>query len=476
MKIIVLLLSLVAASSAYSLSKDHGKICTLCIATLEEVKSAATSDEVETLCTEVAVTVCAVMPKAHRDDCKKFVSSFMEENFNIIREFTKIWGPEDICQMVMLCPKDNLSAVEGKVCTMCTDSVAMVRFLLTDPTLETMIKTYVETACSVTGSLAPLCMREVGQLVDLVFSEVKTMFDNLKDEDICKAAHMCAHDGTVLYQPFSAAVSSPTPTMCDACTATVNEIEAFMAMDELVKLMEDVSKIACTFLPIEHLTDTCEEMTQDFLDEFFFNLKQFMNDFDGLKICQMTHVCASEDVLTSGLELSSVSPLCDVCEDFLHLTRTAMTNPALETAVNADVKVACAFTGFFHKKCESYVDAFTDAIFGEVRDTFEKFDDHKTCVLFKFCEDTGNKTTVCDVCMDSFGEVSEFMISENLRKLVTDGVDLACRASGPLSRICKEEANKVIDIIFGVIDKVFEIETAERFCGQIHLCKRPALF
>ena len=34
-------------------------------------------------------------------------------------------------------------------------------------------------------------------------------------------------------------------------------------------------------------------MTQDFMDEFFFNLKQFMNDFDGLKICQMVHVCES---------------------------------------------------------------------------------------------------------------------------------------------------------------------------------------
>ena len=47
------------------------------------------------------------MPKARRDDCKKFVIGFMEENFDIIREFTKIWGPEDICQMAMLCPKDN---------------------------------------------------------------------------------------------------------------------------------------------------------------------------------------------------------------------------------------------------------------------------------------------------------------------------------------------------------------------------------
>ena len=49
--------------------------------------------------------------------------------------------------------------------------------------------------------------------------------------------------------------------------------------------------------------------------------------------------------------------------------------------------------------------------------------------------DTGNKTTICDVCLDSFTEVSEFMTGDSLRKLVTDEVDLACRASGLLSRI-----------------------------------------
>ena len=49
-----------------------------------------------------------------------------------------------------------VAEVEGKVCTMCTDVVAVVRYLLTDPALETMIKTYAETACSVTGPLAPM--------------------------------------------------------------------------------------------------------------------------------------------------------------------------------------------------------------------------------------------------------------------------------------------------------------------------------
>ena len=46
--------------------------------------------------------------------------------------------------------------MEGKVCTVCTDVVAVVRYLLTDPNLETMIKTYAEAVCSATGPLAPL--------------------------------------------------------------------------------------------------------------------------------------------------------------------------------------------------------------------------------------------------------------------------------------------------------------------------------
>ena len=55
-------------------------------------------------------------------------------------------------------------------------------------------------------------------------------------------------------------------------------------------------------------------------------------------------------VITTGLEVASVSPLCEACEDALHLTRKTLTDPALEAAVNADVKLACAFTGFLHKK------------------------------------------------------------------------------------------------------------------------------
>lgn len=55
-------------------------------------------------------------------------------------------------------------------------------------------------------------------------------------------------------------------------------------------------------------------------------------------------------VYTSGLELASPTPLCRVCEDALHLTRAALTDPALEIAVKADIKLACSFTGFLHKQ------------------------------------------------------------------------------------------------------------------------------
>jgi len=470
MKAIFLLLSLVTLTSGYTLVR-HGKICDLCIDTLKEVESAITSDQIEKLVEDISTEVCAFVPKAQRDSCRQFVSKIIKENFNIIKEFTELWGPEDLCQMVMLCPKSDVAEVEGKVCTMCTDVVAVVRYLLTDPALETMIKTYAETACSVTGPLAPMCKKEIDQLVDLAFSQLKTMLDNFKDEDLCKAMHLCKHDGAFLTPSYTSLSSS----VCDACTATVNEIESVLAMDELEKLLEDISGIACSLVPYKPVSEACVEMTQDILEEVFYNLQEVLKVYDGDKICHLAHFCKSDAVITTGLEVASVSPLCEACEDALHLTRKTLTDPALEAAVNADVKLACAFTGFLHKKCEEYTDAFTSSLFGQVRQTFEQFDDHKTCVLFDFCADTGNKTTVCDVCMDSFTEVSEFVKSETMRKLVTDEVDYACRAFGPLSRICKEEANKVINVVFGTIDKVFEVETAERFCSQIHLCPKPAL-
>lgn len=467
----ILLLCFVAVTSGYSLVR-HGQVCNLCIATLEEVKSATTSAEVEKLITDIAIEVCAFVPKSHRDGCSDFVGKIMRDNFSLIREFTEIWGPEDICQMFMLCPKSEVAEMEGKVCTVCTDVVAVVRYLLTDSNLENMIKMYAEAVCSATGPLSPLCKREVGQLVDLVFSEVRTLFDNLKDEDICQTLHLCKQEGTFLPHP----PSSLNNAVCDACTATVDEIESVLAMDELEKLLEDITALACSLLPGKPASATCTELTQDFLEEIFYNLKQLLGKYDGTKICGLVHLCKSDVMFSSGLEHLSISPLCDVCEDSLHLTRRFFTDPALEAAISANLKLQCSVTGLFHKKCEQYADAFSGSLFAQVRKTFDQFDDHNTCVLFDFCEDKGNKTTVCDVCLDSFTEVSEFLTGDSLRKLVTDEVDLACRATGLLSKICIEEANKIIGMMFGVVDKVFAVETADVFCSQIHLCPKADLF
>ena len=56
---------------------------------------------------DISTEVCAFVPKAQRDSCRQFVSKIIKENFNIIKEFTELWGPEDLCQMVMLCPKSD---------------------------------------------------------------------------------------------------------------------------------------------------------------------------------------------------------------------------------------------------------------------------------------------------------------------------------------------------------------------------------
>ena len=57
------------------------------------------------LVTDLAVTACSFTPKNFRPKCEDFVETLIGENFEILRQFTIIFGPEDVCEMIMMCPK-----------------------------------------------------------------------------------------------------------------------------------------------------------------------------------------------------------------------------------------------------------------------------------------------------------------------------------------------------------------------------------
>ena len=62
--------------------------------------------------------------------------------------------------------------------------------------------------------------------------------------------------------PLSSGAFLPHPpsflntAVCEACTATVDEIESVLAMDELEKLLEDITALACSLLPGKPASDT----------------------------------------------------------------------------------------------------------------------------------------------------------------------------------------------------------------------------
>ena len=55
--------------------------------------------------------------------------------------------------------------------------------------------------------------------------------------------------------------TSLSSSVCDACTATVNEIESVLAMDELEKLLEDISGIACSLVPYKPVSEAVRFVT-----------------------------------------------------------------------------------------------------------------------------------------------------------------------------------------------------------------------
>ena len=64
--------------------------------------------------------------------------------------------------------------------------------------------------------------------------------------------HLSLSSGT--FQPHPP--SFLNTAVCEACTATVDEIESVLAMDELEKLLEDITALACSLLPGKPASDT----------------------------------------------------------------------------------------------------------------------------------------------------------------------------------------------------------------------------
>lgn len=48
-----------------------------------------------------------------------------------------------------------------------------------------------------------------------------------------------------------------------------------------------------SFAAFKTIFPQCTELTQDFLEEIFYNLKQLLGKYDGTKICGLVHLCKS---------------------------------------------------------------------------------------------------------------------------------------------------------------------------------------
>jgi len=294
--------------------------------------------------------------------------------------------------------------------------------------------------------------------------------DQFEDEDVCRMARLCPKKANTVSSDgefLAAIVARPAElktNLCDVCVSTVDEITEILQMEELEQLIEETADTICSLVPF--VSETCKELTENTIEEVFYFMKEYLKSTDSKTLCQYGLMCPKDSLA------SQPGPLCEMCEDTLKLSRDIMTNPTTEAMVDTDIKFACHFTGPLSKMCETYADKFTSAVFAKIRDVYGTFEDHDACVLLDFCPESGNTTTVCDVCTAGFDEVRSIIISPETQTLIQSQLEVACKLMGPFSRICTAAVDESVDLVFEVLHGQLDDMNGEKICQFMHLCKR----
>lgn len=58
--------------------------------------------------------------------------------------------------------------------------------------------------------------------------------------------------------------SAVSSSICDACAETVQELEDILAIDDIVEVVEDITGIVCSFMPIKDLKEMVSKVLVKF--------------------------------------------------------------------------------------------------------------------------------------------------------------------------------------------------------------------
>jgi hypothetical protein len=113
--------------------------------------------------------------------------------------------------------------------------------------------------------------------------------------------------------------------------------------------------------------------------------------------------------------------------------------------------------------------------FAQGRSIISNLDDHAVCVTFDFCQD-GNKTSVCEVCTNTYEMSKEFLVSESLQDFVESSTKFACRAFGPMRIICEDVVLGVANEFFAIVHREMDSVDGQAFCQKIWMCSSKQEF
>jgi saposin len=440
--------------------KKNDGTCDLCKFGVSQIEAWIASNTTEKSIQQRLTLICSLLP-VFKSECLNLVDQVPQ----IIQQLEQQYSPDVICQMLKLCAsKTAVNKANDGTCDLCKFGVSQIEAWVASNETISSITTRMNAICSLLpGAFRDTCI----SLVREIPSAVAMLERYYTPEKVCETLRLCSSKRIALPKPVI--VKKTNDATCDLCKFGVSQIEAWVASNTTVKVIQQRLSAICSVLPSIFKAE-CNNLVDQIPTIITYLEQQYTPE----AICQLIGVCSNK-VLPKPVSNKKNDGPCDLCKFGVSQIEAWIASNETQTLIQQKLSLICKLLpGSFKGQCLSLVDQVPQII------TFleQTYTPEVICQLTGICSTDSvavvykkaNEDILCPACMLIVGLVEQQVKTNHTVEDVKKALDKVCnKLPHPFSDACngiiEEYTPQIIDMIVKKLDP-------SAVCTAIKLCKK----
>ncbi|KAJ8022464.1 Prosaposin [Holothuria leucospilota] len=439
---------------------EPGDICTDCKNFVKDFDAVLNNYTVQEKLLKDLLVLCKFIP-TYQSECEQYLPQYGGLVFEVI---AGLLNPKTICKDIKLCQGETTPVAEnvqlsnpeaGDPCSECEAIFKDIQTLLSDPAVQKMIISNVETLCSDLGGLAPICKQYVDQYGPLV---INFLIQYIMPQQFCSLAGLCTSDLPEWFLKLK--MPQVDGDLCTDCKALVNDADGLLKNATVQKMFLNDLAVVCKYFG--GLSSECKQLILEYGPLVFDYLASII---DPTTICDEIGLCPSLINLNADQ--------CTDCTNFFQDVSTILSTPSVQQMILQEIENLCNDLGSLGPQCQQYVSEYGPLV---INFLLQYLDPNTVCKEIGFCSGTCQappklfnvNADQCTDCKNFFQDVSTVLNNPTTQQMILQDIENLCNDLGPsLGPQCQQYVSEYGPL---VINFLLQYLDPAAICGDIGFC------